>query len=80
MLCIQVLYLVFSTYLLYLRDHSLCKGLPQFFLQEFHSFLLCEYNIIYLAPLLFFSPLSCVQLFCDSMDYSLPDSSVHGIS
>ena len=34
-----------------------------------------------LSLLLFFVwSLSCVWLFCDSMDYSLPNSSVHGIS
>ena len=34
-----------------------------------------------LSVLLFFVwSLSCVWLFCDPMDYSLPDSSVHGIS
>ena len=32
------------------------------------------------SVLLLFGCLSCVQLFCGSMDCSLPDSSVHGLS
>ena len=39
-----------------------------------------ELNAAFLSILVTVKSLSCVQLFCDTMDCSPPGSSVHGIS
>ena len=44
------------------------------------SWLSCRYKVNTFLLLLLFSHLSCVRLFCDPVDCSLPGSSVHGIS